>query len=203
MPESAEEVCARVAALVGDDGRLATPDLSGDVFPWEAEAGAIVVKRLAAPAPERARGGGAGGAACVSCGPEIHGVIWDDDSWRVKHPPQRTGLPLTLFLETKAHLDFTDLDDRQAAEFGQLAVRLTRVIESLPEIGRCYVERWGDGSEHCHLWFTARTARLPSTRGPYALEWGELIPPGPEEIWRADLAEVARKLALHGGRAHV
>jgi hypothetical protein len=201
MPESAEEVYARVIGLIGEGGRLPAPPVTEwDTFPWEVEDGTIVTKRLAAPAPEQPRSG-VGGVDCVSCGADLPGVIWEDDAWRVKHLPKRSGLPLVLILETTEHLDFTDLDDDQAAQFGQLAVRVARIVESLPEIGRCHVGRWGDGSEHCHVWFFARTAGLSSTLGSFAIEWDEFVPPGPEDVWRADLAEVARKLASHGGRA--
>jgi hypothetical protein len=49
----------------------------------------------------------------------------------------------------------------------------------------------------------ARTAGLLSTKGSFATEWDDILPPGPEEVWRADLAAVARKLATHDGTALV
>jgi len=65
------------------------------------------------------------------------------------------------------------------------------------------VHRIVDGAEHLHVWFMARTERLLSTRGSFAVEWDDIIPPGPEDVWRADLATVARKLATHGGEVLV
>jgi hypothetical protein len=53
------------------------------------------------------------------------------------------------------------------------------------------------------MWFLARPKDLLSVRGSFSPDWDDILPPGPEEIWRADLAEVARKLATHGGEALV
>jgi hypothetical protein len=204
MPESAAEVYARVAAQTGEGGRLPTPPIAGwDVFPWEVEAGVIVTKRLAPPASEEPRKG-VGGVDCPVCASSTaEGIIWRDGVWRVRHLPERGGLPITVLVETHEHLDFTELDERQAAQLGMLTVRLARIIESLPDIARCHVSRWGDGAEHCHVWFFGRTEGLMSTRGSFAVDWDDILPPGPEEVWRADLLEIARKLATHGGEALV
>jgi len=204
MPESAEEVYARVLAETGPDGRLPTPPVSEwDTFPWAAQGDAIMTRPLAPPAAEQPRRG-IDGVDCLACSPDgAAGTIWRDEAWRVKHLPERGGLPITLILETVEHFDYTDLDDRQAAELGQLTVRLARIVESLPHIGRCHVSRWGDGAEHCHVWFFGRTAGLGSTRGSFAIAWDEFLPAGPEDVWRADLAAIAHKLATHGGEALV
>jgi len=63
--------------------------------------------------------------------------------------------------------------------------------------------KWGDGGSHMHVWFIARTARLTTILGSPAIEWDEMLPPVPEDIWRADLHEVARKMATHDGKALV
>jgi hypothetical protein len=54
-----------------------------------------------------------------------------------------------------------------------------------------------------HVVFIARTARLAGIKGSMAIEWDEMLPPVPEEVWRADLREVARKMATHDGVALV
>jgi hypothetical protein len=53
------------------------------------------------------------------------------------------------------------------------------------------------------VWFIARTARLPHILGSMAVEWNEMLPPGPEDVWRADLKQVADRLATHDGEALV
>ena len=45
--------------------------------------------------------------------------------------------------------------------------------------------------------------RMPQILGSMAIEWEEMLPPVPEEIWRADYRAVARRLATHDGKALV
>lgn len=195
MPESAEEVYARAS------GELPVPSVAAwDVFPWVVREGVVAPKPLAAPAPETPRAG-TDGVDCNLCG-DAPGAIWRNERWRVKHLEQ-SGMPIVLILEPLEHLDLPDLGDDLAAELGRLSVWLVRIVESLPDIGRCHVYRVGDGAEHLHVWFMARTAGLPSVRGSFVVDWDDIIPPGPEDVWRADLAAIARKLATHGGEALV
>ena len=84
-----------------------------------------------------------------------------------------------------------------------MIVGIERAIAALDGIGRVHVGRWGDGSAHFHVWFMARPARLPQVRTSFAAIWDDILPPVPEEIWRADVARVARALAAGSGTAHV
>ncbi len=108
-----------------------------------------------------------------------------------------------LILRSKEHLDFPDMDDKLAGEYGRIATWLCRIMSHLPNIARVHVNRWGDGGSHLHVWFIARTARLPHIIGSMAAEWEEMLPPVPEDVWLADIKTVARKLATHEGRALV
>jgi hypothetical protein len=203
MPESAEEVYARVVAAVGEDGRLPTPSLvEWDAFPWEVVDGAIAPKVLPPPADEEPRAGEAG-TPCPTCERDRALDIWENDRWVVTRMPAPTGLPLALFLQSKEHEDFSEMDDETASEYGRISVWLSRIMCHLPNIGRVHVSRWGDGSSHLHVWFLARTARQAGIRGTFAAQWDDVLPPVPEDLWRADLATVAQKLANHDGRALV
>lgn len=203
MPESAEEVYARVVAAVGAEGRLPTPPIAEwDAFPWEAVDGAVVPKVLPPPAEERSRVGEEGGMPCHACaGFDPDRVVWEDESWILTRDEKPSGMPLVLTLWTREHLDFGDLDDELASQFGRISNRVVRIVQGLPHIGRVHVDRWGDGGSHCHVWFFARTRGLASILGSYAVEWDEILPPGPEDVWRADLHSVATKLANWGGTA--
>ena len=206
MPESAEAVYARMQSAVGQDGRLPMSRVQEwEIFPWEVVDGALVPKVLPAPTgePEPPRAG-AGGVDCRLCRADNRtDLMWQDEHWRLTHPGKPTGLPLVLFLSTRAHLDFPEMSDDLAVEYGLLSVRLCRIMSELPNVGRVHVCRWGDGAEHLHVWFVARTAGLPNVLGSMAVEWDEMLPPAPEEVWRADLHAVAAALAEAGGEALV
>lgn len=200
MPESAAEIHARVLGA-SRDARLPLPPIGGwDIFPWEAVDGAVVPKALDAPGDEAPREGEPGGKPCSACaGFPPERVVWEDERWVLLAEEQPTGLPLVLVLWTREHLDVGEFDDEHAGELGQIANRLVRIVEAMPGIGRCHVNRWGDGSAHSHVWFFARPAGFGQIKGSYAVEWDDILPPGPEDVWRADLHAVATKLANWGG----
>ena len=203
MPESAEQLYARVSAAAGEGGRLPAGGMAGwDVFPWEAVDGAVVPKVLAAPGPETPREGEEGGRPCFACaGFPAERIVWEDERWVLLAEAEPTGLPLVLTLWTREHFDVGEFDDEHAAELGRIANRLVRIIEGMPGIGRCHVNRWGDGSSHSHVWFFARPQGFSQIRGSYAVEWDDVLPPVPEVVRRADLHTVAVKLANWGGHA--
>jgi hypothetical protein len=203
MAESAEDLYARIVANVGAEGRLSMPPVhEWEMFPWELVDGELVPKVVRAPLAEEPRRAGTGGVECQLCEGTGDGVrIWESWDFHLMRPARPTGLPLVLWLNANDHADFTELTDVQAAEWGQLSVWLTRIMSNLPGIGRVHVNRWGDGSEHMHAWFVARPERIPGIIGSLAVEWDEMLPPGPEDIWLEDCAKVATKLANHAGRS--
>jgi hypothetical protein len=205
MPESPEDLYARIVAQVGADGRLPmSPVAEWDVFPWEVVDGALVPKVVGPPLEEEApRAGDPGGRPCGTCaGAGAESRIWENERWTLR-PADRGGMPLVLFLEPREHLDLTDLDDEMAAEYGRLSVWLSRIISNLPHVGRVHTFRVGDGGAHLHEWFIARPARFANILGSMAMEWDEMLPPPPEDVWRADLKAVAERLATHDGVALV
>ncbi len=193
-----------MVAAVGADGRLPmSPVGAWDIFPWESVDDEIVPRVLRGVEDEPPRRG-EDDRPCSACvdGFDPARVVWQDDDWVLSHAGAPSGLPLVLVLHTREHRDFGDLDDDLASQYGRIANRLVRIVEHLPYIGRVHVSRWGDGGSHFHVWFFARTARLAGVLGSPAAEWDDLIPPGPEDVWRADLAHVAARLANWGGTAH-
>ena len=205
MAESAEEVYARIVAAVGEQGRLPMPPVhEWDMFPWELVDGELQPKVVQKPLVEEAPRAGTGGRDCQVCDGKPDGVkIWENWNFHVMRPAAPKGMPLVLWLNANEHMDYPDMSDDLAAEYGKISVWLCRIMERLPNIGRVHVNRWGDGSEHLHTWFIARTARLPHIVGSLAVEWDEMLPPPPEELWLKDVRTVAAKLATHDGRALV
>lgn len=205
MPESADQVYARIQEAVGPDGRLAMPEQSRwDIFPWEVVDGELAPKVIPPPSPEAARHGDDDAHPCAECADtESDRLVWEDEHWLLSHPGRPTGLPVVLTLTPKVHEDSGILGDDMASEMGRIINRLVRIIENLPDIGRVHVHRWGDTSSHLHVWFFARTEGLTNVLGPLATEWNLMLPPVPESIWREDLRTVATKLANWGGDARV
>jgi hypothetical protein len=203
MPESADEVHARVTAAAGPDGRLPAPPIAGwDIFPWDAVDGAVVPRVLRAPEPEAPREGEEGGGPCPMCaGFSPERIVWEDELWVLTCFPESSGMPLVLTLWAREHLDIGSFGDEEAAGLGRIANRLVRIMEGMPGIGRVHVNRWGDGCSHAHIWFFARPEGLPDIRGSFAVEWDAILPPVPDSIRRADLHTVATKLANWGGTA--
>lgn len=106
MPESAEEIYARVVALVGEDGRLPmTPAATWDVFPWE---GDMVPKVLQPPLAAEEQRLGEGDRPCWCASREPEHTIWGNARWVVTSPGRPSGLPLVLFLQPREHLDLDD-----------------------------------------------------------------------------------------------
>jgi diadenosine tetraphosphate (Ap4A) HIT family hydrolase len=130
-------------------------------------------------------------------------AIWSDEHWLVAPLPKPSGLPVVVILYPRMHVDLHELPAERQAELGPLIVRVERAVDAVGNIGRVHVGRWGDGSEHLHLWLMGRPARLPQLRTSFAAIWDDILPPVPEELWRANNAVVARTLAAGGGRAHV
>ena len=204
MAENADQVHARALAHADDAGRLPAPDIAGwDVFPWEVVDGEVRPKPLAAPGPEKVRDGEAGPETCGTCRSGDENVVWEDEHWRLIHLGEPSGLPVVLMLLTREHVDAGRLTDDLASEMGRITNRLVRIVEGLDGVGRCHVDRWGDGGAHFHLWFFGRTQGLATILGSYAVEWDEILPPGPEDVWRADLHAIATRLAHWGGVARV
>lgn len=201
MPESADEVYARIQEFAGPGGRLKMPAQSTwDIFPWEVVDGELAPKVIPPPAPEAARKGDDAGQPCAECvDPAGDRVVWENENWTLSHPGRPTGLPVVLTLTPRIHEDSGVLSDDDASEMGRIINRLVRIIENLPHIGRVHVHRWGDTSSHLHVWFFARTEGLTNVHGPLATEWNLMLPPVPEDVWRQDLHQVATKLANWGG----
>ena len=203
MPESAEEVYARVVAQVGEDGHLPMPPMGGwDIFPWVVVDGEIAPRSLQPPSDEEPRWGESADKPCGSCaGFDPDTVVWEDELWVLTHHGKPSGLPLVLTLHPRAHLDLGELDDDQASQLGRITNRVVRIVENLPNIGRVHAMRFGDGGSHFHQWFVARLERLSPVLGSPTIDWDDIIPPGPEDVWRADLHTVATKLENWGGVA--
>src|SRR5215210_6313427 len=187
LPETPEELYERAA------GALRMPPVEEwETFPFDGE---MRPRPLQPPdAKERPRHG-EGGVDCNRCAASDDDYLWTNENWRLWAFDKPTGLPLIVLLESRAHYgEPGDLPDELAAELGVLLAKIEREIRALGEIGRVHACRWGDGGEHLHWWFLARPARIPQLTGSFATIWDDILPPVPEERWRADLQALAAAL---------
>ena len=185
MPETPEQLHERVA-----DALRMPPVEEWETFPFDGE---MRPRKLEPPVAEEAPRNGVGGVDCIACSKTEDDLIWHDEHWQLS-PLGPTGLPMVLILEPREHCDIETLPTELAAELGPLMQRIERAIHAVGDIGRVHICRWGDGSEHLHWWFMARPARVPQLIGSFAAVWDEILPPVPEEIWRANIAAVAAAL---------
>jgi len=162
-----------------------------DTFPF---AGDMRPRPLLPPGQEGPRFG-EGGVDCRRCAASDDEYLWTNEHWRLWAFDKPTGLPVVVLLESRDHYaEPGDLPDELAAEIGVLLCRIEREIRALGNIGRVHVCRWGDGGEHLHWWFLARPSRVPQLIGSFAAIWDDILPPVPEDIWRADLERLATAL---------
>jgi diadenosine tetraphosphate (Ap4A) HIT family hydrolase len=188
VPETPEQLWERT-----HDALRMPPVEEWETFPFDGE---LRPRALQPPVErERPRFGEGGGAACRACTRDDDSYLWTNERWRLTALDEPLGLPVVVLLEPRQHYaDPGDLPDDLAADLGVMLARVERAVRKVGEIGRVHVCRWGDGSEHLHWWFMARPARLPQLIGSFAAVWDEVLPPLPEDVWRENLAIVAREL---------
>ena len=121
-----------------------------------------VTRQALAPmlVPEEPRAGELDRAECGHCRPSEH-TLWADDLWQVR---RRAGtgwaLPYVGGIAPREHHRLEDAAGR-AADHARAAApaRSARRVKAIPGVARCHFARWGDGSEHFHLWALAQARR--------------------------------------------
>jgi hypothetical protein len=176
----------------------AEPLLGGPFFPFEGE---VQVVPLAEPVlPEPPRHGEAGGEPCRTCTEPDRNVIWRDDQWQLKSFAP-TGLPIVTLLEPREHYRLDDLPPELTATLGPLIQRTADAVRRIDGVGRTHFNRWGDGSEHFHVWFQARPLGIMQLRGPMIATWDDMLPKVPQNEFEANCRTVAAALSAGGGEA--
>lgn len=173
------------------DGLLPPPsaEVLGDIYPFPAPVSMLPVQALR-PEPARA---GEDAASCQICAEKDE--LWGDEHWRVRAPSIPSALHV-LFAEPRVHADLDDLPAEAAASMGPMLQRVSGALSTgLDGVGRVHVNRWGDGAAHLHWWFIARPAGMLQLRGSLSPLWDDVLPPLPEDVWRADLDRIAAALA--------
>jgi diadenosine tetraphosphate (Ap4A) HIT family hydrolase len=188
MPETPEQLYERSAEAL----RM-PPVKEWDTFPFDGE---MRPRALQPPVVSEEPREGEGGVDCRRCAALDADFLWTNKHWRLFAPPEPSGLPVVVLMETREHFaEPGDLPDDLASELGVMIARIERAVRSVEGVGRVHVCRWGDGGEHLHWWFMARPARIPQLLGSFAAMWDDILPPTPHDVWRANLGHVVRELS--------
>lgn len=175
----------------------AEPLLAGDLSCFEA----VTLRPLAEMrVPEQPRAGELGPDACGHCRPSAH-TLWHDDDWQVRAGWDRMGIPFVGGIAPRRHVRLEDAPVDLLAGLGPLLQRMSEAVKSIPGVARCHFTRWGDGSEHFHLWALARPAGMMQGRGAMLAFWDDVLPDAPAELAADHFRRVAESLAACGGTA--
>ncbi len=162
---------------------------------------AVTLKPLAEMlVPEQPRAGEVDRAQCGHCRPSEH-TVWQDDDWQVRAGFTPMGIPFVGGIAPRAHVRLEDAPLDLLAGLGPLLQRVSAAVKAIPGVARCHFARWGDGSEHVHLWALARPAGMMQGRGAMLAFWDDVLPALPDEMVREHLGIVAEALAAGGGTA--
>ena len=112
-----------------------------------------------------------------------------------------SGLPFVGGLAPNQHCRLEDAPLDLLTTLGPLLQRLSEAVKSVPGVARTHFSRWGDGSEHFHLWALARPLGMMQGRGPMLAFWDDVLPRLPEDLQREHLRVVATAMAEGGGEA--
>jgi hypothetical protein len=168
------------------------PVLGGPFFPFD---GDIQVRPLDEPiVPEPPRMGEPGGKPCDLCDDPEENLVWRGEHWMLHAGGDPIGLPMIAMLSPVAHVTLTAMPLELMATLGPMIQRVVRAISRIEGIGRVHFHRYGDGSEHFHLWFLARPLGMMQLRGPMLAVWDDLLPHLPDDELRANVHTVATAL---------
>ncbi len=176
----------------------AEPLLGGPFFPFEGEP---QVRPLDEPTiPEPPRRGEPGGDPCPTCEDPDRFAIWYDDQWRLL-AFEPSGLPFVALLVPNAHHTLDTLPADLAATLGPMIQRVAAAVKRIDAVARTHFSRWGDGSEHFHVWFLGRPLGMMQLRGAMIAAWDDILPAIPDEEFRANARTIATALAETSGTA--
>ena len=150
--------------------------------------------------PEAPRAGEQDPSECGHCRPSEF-TIWRDDVWHVNAGFEPMRIPFIGGLAPNEHCRLEDAPLEVLTTLGPLMQRLSVAVKSIPGVARTHFSRWGDGSEHFHLWALARPAGMMQGRGAMLAFWNDVLPAMPEAMATEHLRIVAESLASGGGEA--
>ena len=160
---------------------------------------AVTLKRLEPMlVPEEPRAGELDRSECGHCRPGDY-LLWRDEHWHLKAGFAPIGIPFIGGLATNEHYRLEDTPTEILLALGPLLQRLSGAVKEIPGVARAHFSRWGDGSEHFHLWVLARPAGMMQGRGPMLAFWDDVLPKLPDALVTEHHRIVAEAMARGGG----
>jgi hypothetical protein len=150
--------------------------------------------------PEKPRAGQLDPGSCRHCQPSEF-TIWRDDVWHVNAGFEPMRIPFIGGLAPHTHCRLEDAPLDVLTSLGPLLQRLSAAVKSIPGVSRTHFSRWGDGSEHFHMWALGRPAGMMQGRGAMLMFWNDVLPTMPDALAAEHLRIVAESLAAGGGVA--
>jgi hypothetical protein len=150
--------------------------------------------------PEQPRAGELDPTECGHCRASEH-TIWRDDLWHVNAGFAPMGIPFIGGIAPNEHCRLEDAPLELLTTLGPLLQRVSAAVKTIPGVARTHFSRWGDGSEHFHLWALARPAGMMQGRGTMLAFWNDLLPTMPADLAAEHLRIVAEALSAAGGEA--
>ena len=194
-PDPADSAYHRTLPI---DERLSSAPLVDD---WLSCFEEVTLKPLAPMlVPEKPRSGELDRSECGHCRPSEH-TLWHDEHWQVRAGWDRMGLPYIGGIAPREHVRLEDAPVDLLAGLGPLMQRVSAAVKAIPGVARCHFGRWGDGSEHFHLWALARPAGMMQGRGAMLAFWEDVLPDLPADLRAEHFRIVAESLAAGGGEA--
>lgn len=177
----------------------AEPLVGGPFFPFDGELSVVPLEEPVVPEPPR--NGEPGGGDCFRCSNPDANVIWRDERWELRSGFEPIGLPMMAGLGSRDHVTLHTMPDDLTATLGPVIRRAALAIGRVDGVARTHINRWGDGSEHFHLWFLARPLGMMQLRGAMIAAWNDMLPPIPDDEFAANMRTVAAAMAEDGGEA--
>jgi hypothetical protein len=150
--------------------------------------------------PEEPRFAAGDPSSCGHCKPSEH-TIWRDDLWHVNAGFMPMSLPYIGGIAPNEHCTLGTAPLDVLTALGPLMQRISLAVKSIPGVARVHFARWGDGSEHFHLWALARPAGMMQGRGAMLAFWDDVLPEMAQDMQQEHLQIVAEALAAGGGTA--
>lgn len=139
---------------------------------------------------------GEGGDDCRACVGVPNDALWHDARWQLIRPDDPTPYAGTCLLEPRRHAEtLSDLPSQEQAEFAAVCGRMQDALLARSDVGRVWLNIWGDGGAHLHVWLIPRPLGEMDLRGMFGILWWDFLPVPDDAAQDAAYDDLRRRLA--------